>query len=130
MTKMFRRCSLGYILLTAAFLFWQSGNAWPSEPVVDVPTAGSTGASADENTVFPLPHIPLSLSLSAHGGYDDNFRTSQAARGSWFTNEGATLTFDSPGKATHLGVRAGAYLTYYPDQSGGQTDNINSYIDA
>ncbi len=126
---MFRRGSLGYILVTAAFLFWQSRDAWPSEPVVEVPTAGSTDAGTDDNTVFSLPHIPLSLSLSVHGGYDDNFRTSQTGQGSWFTNEGATLTYDSPGKATHLGLRAGADLTYYPDQTG-RTDNINAYIDA
>lgn len=96
---------------------------------MEVPTAGSTNAGTDDNTVFSLPHIPLSLSLSVHGGYDDNFRTSQTGQGSWFTNEGATLTYDSPGKATHLGLRAGADLTYYPDQTG-RTDNINAYIDA
>lgn len=127
---MFGRRWFGYILLIAAFLFWQPRDACPAEPVVEVPTASSTSAGADDSTVFALPHIPLSLSLSTHGGYDDNFRTSQPAKGSWFTNEGVTLTYDSPGKATHLNLRSGADLTYYPDQSGGQTDNINTYISA
>src|SRR5438094_451675 len=129
MTKVFGRLSLACAILAAAFLCWQPRNAWPAEPAVEVPSADSTETAPDDTTVLPFARIPLSLSLFVRGGYDNNFQTSQSAQGSWFTNEGATLSYDLPGTATRLKLRSGVDLTYRPDQSESLTDNINAYID-
>lgn len=127
MIKMLERNSLAVALLAAAFVFGHSTSAWSAEPRVEVPTVA---APNDEDSGFAFPKIPLSLSIFANGGYDNNFRTSQSAQGSWFTTEGVSLSYDSPGTATQLKLHSGADLTYYPDQSGGRTDNINAYADA
>lgn len=117
------------MILAFGFGLGKAATIFPAEPAVEAPTDATPVTTSDETGVFTLPHIPLSLSLSVHGGYDNNFRTSQSAQGSWFTNEGVTITYDSPGKANHLNVKSGADLTYYPDQSGSQTDNVNAYLD-
>jgi len=80
--------------------------------------------------LFWFGHIPITISLLVHGGFDDNFRTTQSSQGSWFTNEGINLAYDSPGTVTHINARAGGDLTYYPDQTGGRQDSINSFFNS
>lgn len=107
---------------------------WAAEPAVEINAPMSSSAtstsdsSSDESSVLSLPHIPLNVSIFTHGGYDDNFRTSQAARGSWFTEGGGNLVYDLPTVTTHLTLTAGADVTYFIDQNNGQTDNVNAYI--
>jgi hypothetical protein len=133
MIKMLRRHSLAFTILAAALLSLQPMRVWGQEtvvevptqegPVVEVPTQNTTVSTGDETDAFSLPHVPLSLSLFTREGYDDNSRTSETAQGSFFTNEGITLSYNLP---THLKLRSGADLTYYPDRTGGR---LNTYLD-
>lgn len=104
-------------------------HAWGHEPVVEVITQNATVSTADEGGVDLLSRFPVRFSLSVRGGYDANFRTSGAAQGSWFTNEGVTLSYDLPNERTPLRLRSGADLTYYPDKTSGRTDRVNAYLD-
>ncbi len=129
MIKMLRRRPLAFTILAATLLALQPMHVWGEEPVVEVPTQNTTTASTgDETGAFSLPHIPLSFSLFTRDGYDDNSGTSGAAKGSWFTDEGLSLAYNLSTLRTHLNLRSGADITYYPDQTSGQRNDVNSYL--
>ena len=128
MIKMFRRRSGTAIFLAAAFGLAFFPAARSAEPTVEVPTSSSSDATSDESGVFAVPKVPLSVSVFAHGGYDDNYRTTQSAQGSVFTNAGVTIGYDSPQRVDHFNIRTGADITYYPSGNNGQQDNVNAYL--
>ena len=88
-----------------------------------------TSAVPSGTSLLSLPYIPLSISLSVHGGYDDNFRTQQSANGSFFTSGALSALYNLPGTVTQVTVRSGGNITYYPEQSGGgQANNVNAFV--
>lgn len=128
MIKILRRHPLAFILV-ASLMSFPSMHAWGREPVVEVSTQNAMVSTADQGGVDLLSRFPVNFSLAVNGGYDANFRTSGAAQGSWFTNEGVTLSYNLPNERTPLRLRSGADLTYYPDQASGQTNRVNAYLD-
>ncbi len=127
-TKMLRRHPLAFTILAVALLSFYPAHAWAEEPVVDAAAPDTTVPAGDETGAFSLPRIPLSLSLFTRDGYDDNSRTLGSGQGTWFTDEGITLSYNLSTLKTQLNLRSGADLTYYPDQTG-RRNRVNAYLD-
>jgi len=130
MTQVFRTIALPVLVLVSAICGLQLKTAMSAEPTVEVnPTSSSSTASGDAS-VFSLPHVPLTIELFTHGGFDDNVGTSQSssAQSSFFVNGGGSLFYDLPTVTTHVTVKAGADATYYFQHTNGQQDDVNVYI--
>jgi len=111
----------------------------PGSPISTTATQagvpGPASAVPSATSLRSATYVPLSISLSVQGGFDDNFRTMQSAHGSWFTSPAVSLLYNLPGTATRINVHSGASFTYYPDQGGaggggGQGNNINAYLNS
>jgi len=109
----------------------------PGSPISTVVTQpglpGPVSAVPSGISLRSQAYVPLRISLSLQGGFDDNFQTTQSAQGSWFTTPAVSFLYDLPGTSTQLIVHGDANYTYYLNQgsSGGgtagsqQSDNIN-----
>ena len=134
MIRVVERRFLALCIFVAAFVTTGPFIVMSAEPTVEVnPEPSSsvtlpTDTGSDDSSSLSLPHIPLTISLSAHGGYDDNFRTLQQSKGSWYTNGGGSLLYDLPTRSNHFSLRAGADVTYFLDHTNGRKDSINAYI--
>jgi len=108
----------------------------PGSPISTTATqAGVPGPASAVPSGISLrstAYVPLSISLSVHEGFDDNFRTMQSARGSWFTSPAVSLLYNLPGTATQINVHSGASFTYLDQGSGGggQRNNINAHVNS
>ena len=109
---------------------------------VDVPTTPggaiqggpNAGHIANENGegaggMSLLTSLPVHLTLSTEGGYDNNSNLSSTnGGGSWFTKNGLRLLYKLPSERTRFEMHAGADITYYPDRTTGKKSDINSYL--
>jgi hypothetical protein len=82
-------------------------------------------------------YVPLTIALSLHGGFDDNFGTTSSAHGSWFTEPAVSLLYNLPGTSTQIVLSASSSFIYYwqgnGNSNGGggfgsQRNDINSYV--
>ncbi len=78
----------------------------PSGPIVQVRPQNSGVASLDR-VVGSLASLPLRISTSIEGGYDNNSGTTQQGQGSAFTSAQVTLAYGRQWGATQLGLVAG-----------------------
>ena len=125
-----RRCFFACILFAAFQISFALTNALGEEPAVEIVAQTGTVSTEDQGSGADLlSRLPFHFSLGVHGGYDDNVDASGAERGSWFTNGGVSLSYDLPSERTRLNLRAGADLTYYPDETMGRTNDVNAYVD-
>ncbi|PYL63362.1 MAG: hypothetical protein DMF25_10710, partial [Verrucomicrobia bacterium] len=99
-------------------------SSWYTSPAVSLlyslPTtatqAGVPGPASARPSGISLrstAYVPLTISLSVHEGFDDNFRTMQSARSSWYTSPAVSLLYSLPGTATQVKVHSGVSFTYY-----------------
>src|SRR5438105_11932591 len=113
----------------------------PGSPISTTATqAGVPGPASARPSGISLrstAYVPLTISLSVHEGFDDNFRTMQSARSSWYTSPAVSLLYSLPGTATQVKVHSGVSFTYYyagqgsgGGGGGGQRNDINAYVDS
>jgi hypothetical protein len=129
MTRMLRTIALSSLTLMSTICGLQLKTAASAEPAVEINPTSSSSTAGGDTTAFSLPHIPLTIELFTHGGYDDNVGTSQSAQSSWFVNGGGSLFYDLPNATTHVTVKAGADASYFFEHTSGQQDDVNVYID-
>jgi hypothetical protein len=115
----------------------------PGSPISTTATQagvpGPASAVPSGTSLRSAAYVPLTISLSVHEGFDDNFRTMQSAQGSWYTSPAVSLLYNLPGTATQVNVHSGASFTYYSGQGRGgggggqgqgQGNNINAYVNS
>lgn len=103
------------------------GFAWPlsspgAGPTVEV--FNQNGSDAAGKSIVPLFRIPLQITVSANGGYDENVNTvsSGDGGGSIFTSANISAEYRFGTSRTQGTLRAQTGLTYYPDVSNNQYD--------
>ena len=114
----------------------------PGSPISRMVTApglaGPASAVPSGISLRSAAYTPLTISLALNGGLDENFRTTQSATSSWFTNPAVSLLYNLPGTNTQVAVGAGASFTYYLDQGnssggsggGSQKNDIDLHVDS
>ncbi len=81
---------------------------------------GSDGAG---KSLVPLFRIPVQISVSVNGGYDENVNTTSSGNsGSIFTSANINAEYRFGTSRTQATLRAGTGLTYYPDVSDNRYD--------
>ncbi|HEX4665284.1 MAG TPA: outer membrane beta-barrel protein [Chthoniobacterales bacterium] len=110
------RAMFWVLMISAAIL--SQPIALAEEPTVEIVTQQSAPAGEETalNSGRPVPRFQISTEF--HGGYDDNFNTSQGNTsqgrgGAWFTEEQLTLSYHSPNPDTLLNAVAGVGATTY-----------------
>lgn len=130
MIKMFRTFALRGLIFASLLSCLELEAALPDQPSIEItPTSSAATTESDTTSVLSLPHIPLTVEFFTHGGYDDNFRTSQSGQSSWFVNGGGSLSYDLPSLTNRVTLRLGGDVTYFLEQTGGQKDDVNAYVD-
>lgn len=121
----FRAHGVAFLVLSAALLCLcpRFGYA-DGEPLLGS-SSESEGVPTEELGTGIFSRFPFRISISARGGYDDNVSTSKTDKqASWFTNAGATLTYDFGSPRTQLSLNTTWGFTYYFDQpTNGQSNN-------
>ena len=127
---MFRKRALTLgVAFILSFLTLEEVLAVESE--LDVLTQNA--ASSEPSYQFPglTSRLPIQLSLSIAGGYDDNpgtnSSTSSSGGGSVFTSGALLFGYGLKNGRTKLDFTANAGATYYPDLSG-QNYDLNEYV--
>lgn len=117
------------LLLTAAFLAFQIAALRGAEPVVELsPSDVNSAPVAGETGVFSLPKVPLIFTFNTLEGYDNNVSTSRSEQSSWFTTNGLSLAYRSPGQRSHFDLLAGVSFTYYFDEISGQQNDVDAHL--
>ena len=126
------------VQIPAPIIPMQAGTT-PGSLISRIPTEpglpGPASAVPSGISLRSADYLPLTISLSLHQGYDENFRTMQSGSGSWFTNPAGSLVYNLPGTITQIALYAGSSFTYYwqGNSNGGggfgsQRNDINSYV--
>jgi hypothetical protein len=115
---------LALILLAATLPSFQPGKL-RAEPVVQVVTQSSTVSTVNEADMGLRSPLPIRLSLSMRGGYDDNAVTTGGGSGSLFTSENIALSYSLRKERTQLSVNSGAGIVYFAERATGR---VNSYL--
>jgi hypothetical protein len=95
-------------------------------------TSGDFGASSPGLGLGVFSRFPVSISLSVHGGYDDNFDTLPGGQkqGSWFTETGLVVAYKSITPRTQLNLSSNVGFTYYGSADTNPFEpNLNLTID-
>ncbi|MGI9087627.1 MAG: outer membrane beta-barrel protein [Chthoniobacterales bacterium] len=80
-------------------------------------------ASDGGRAIIPLWRVPVHISVSANGGYDENVNTlANSAQGSVFTAANITADYGFGTSRTRGSLHAGTGVTYYPDLSTNRYD--------
>src|SRR4029077_1689191 len=101
-------------------------NESPTEPAVEVVTQSGTVSVPSQGALDLLSSLHFTLGL--RGGYDTNTGTSASQRGSFFTTESGSISYNFPGQQTQLNLLAGAALTDFVTGSNGGGNEVNSYL--
>lgn len=120
----------GLLALGACLFAFHSAGAQEVSESASTPSDVTSSDAAEGPGMTLLTKLPVHLSLSVSGGYDDNVNlASSSGQGSWFTNGGATLSYNLSDQATSVTLNSGAHIIYYPDQiSGAQKNDLNTYL--
>lgn len=110
--RSFRRLAAAVFLVAACTAVAQDG------PSVEVYSDSGGG----ENTSVSRWRLPVVVSVSLSGGYDENASTAATGDGSIFTSGSINLAYSFGTERTRGNLSASTGMTYYPELSGDQYD--------
>ncbi len=102
-----------WIIGSALWLSWQPLGA----QVAVAPAESISRNSAVSVPTTTIASLPLRISTSFAEGYDDNFRATTKAEGSWFTSGRASLSYALAREAMGLSLIAGGGAVAYTRQT-------------
>lgn len=92
-------------------------------------TVQKTETTGEDFGIGRFSKLPVNISASVQGGYDDNVLTSNSAHGSLFTSGNIALAYQFGSPRTRLTLSTGAGLTYYFDRPGSSQFDENAFLD-
>jgi hypothetical protein len=95
---------------------WQILHAQVEEPTVEIVARNRTVLAPNTATSL-LSSLPLQIYTNLAEGYDDNFRATTEAAGSWFTSGRVSLSYALAREAMGLSIVAGGGAVAYTSQT-------------